>query len=352
MSDIEMNDMGMEEQELLGQMVTEALLRDGHAAPDASSEWQKLAARMNANSDEAVSSTASPSVSYQEEPDQRFSLRALWTVVGTVAAIALVVVLLNIKGIQNDKSSIYQAKAEPTDIVILDEQEHERVVKSSELKLSQAQMVENHTIVVPEGKDMKITLADGTQVWLNANSRFTYPTAFTGKERKVSLQGEAYFKVTHDAVHPFIVQAGDMQTRVLGTEFNVDAADASLPHVTLVEGKVSVSSINNHTNKVIVPGEDAALNVQGEIQVSHVDTNDVACWRDGIELFDNVSLRDILVQMGSWYNVSVVCHDDAILNTHLRYMYDRKQSLEEAVKMLNQISNHKIKLHNNTILVE
>ena len=352
MSDKEMNDMGMEEQERLGQMVTEALLRDGHAAPDASSEWQKLAARMSANSDDSTLSAVSSSASCQEEPDQRFSLRALWTVVGTVAAIALVVVLLNIKGIQKDQSSIYQAKAEPTDIVILDEQENELVVKGNELTLAQAQVVENHTVVVPEGKDMKLTLADGTQVWLNANSRFTYPTAFTGKERKVSLQGEAYFKVAHDAQHPFIVHAGDMQTRVLGTEFNVDASDASHPHVTLVEGSVSVSSVSHHMNKVIVPGEDAALNAQGEIKVSHVDTNDVACWRDGIELFDDVTLRDILVQMGSWYNVSVVCHDDAALSTHLRYMYDRKQSLEEAVKMLNQISNNKIKLHNNTILVE
>lgn len=352
MSDIEMNDMGMEEQELLGQMVTEALLRDSQAAPDASSEWQKLAARMSANSDETVSSAVSPAIPCQEEPDQHFSLRALWTVVGTVAAIALVVVLLNIKGIQNDNASLYQAKAEPKEIVILDAQENERVVKSNELTLAQTQEVENHTIVVPEGKDMKLTLADGTQVWLNANSRFTYPTAFTGKERKVSLQGEAYFKVAHDAQHPFIVHAGDMQTRVLGTEFNVDATDASHPHVTLVEGSVSVSSMNHPTNKVIVPGEDAALNAQGEIKISRVDTNDVACWREGIELFDNVSLRDILVQMGSWYNVSVVCHDDAALNAHLRYMYDRKQSLEEAIKMLNQISNNKIKLHNNTILVE
>lgn len=352
MSDKEMNDMELEELERLDQMVTEALLRDSATAPDADSEWQKLAARMSANSEESAPSAASPAIPYQEEPEQRFSLRALWTVVGTVAAIALVVVLLNIKGIQNDQSSIYQAKAEPTDIVILDEQENERVVKGNELTLAQAQVVENHTVVVPEGKDMKLTLADGTQVWLNANSRFTYPTSFTGKERKVTLQGEAYFKVAHDAQHPFIVHAGDMQTRVLGTEFNVDASDASHPHVTLVEGSVSVSSMNHPANKVIVPGEDAALNAQGEIKVSHVDTNDVACWRDGIELFDDVTLRDILVQMGSWYNVSVVCHDDAALSTHLRYMYDRKQSLEEAVKMLNQISNNKIKLHNNTILVE
>ncbi len=90
--------------------------------------------------------------------------------------------------------------------------------------------------------------------------------------------------------------------------------------------------MNHPANKVIVPGEDAALNAQGEIKVSHVDTNDVACWRDGIELFYDVTLRDILVQMGSWYNVSVVCHDDAALSTHLRYMYDPKQSLEEAVE--------------------
>nr|WP_303109248.1 FecR family protein [uncultured Prevotella sp.] len=347
MFDNNIKEIGLEEQQQLAQMVAEALMRDCKQAPDADAEWQKLAARMSGcseTSDESGSST------------RRFSkYRILWTVVATAAAVAIVVVMFFAKDFfRTDRSALYQAKAEPMDIVILDEDEHEHVVKGNELALAPApvQKVENHTVVVPAGKDMKITLADGTQVWLNQNSRLTYPTAFRGKERKVSLKGEAYFKVTHDASHPFIVNAGDMQTRVLGTEFNVNASDASHPHVTLVEGSVSVSSMNHPANKVIVPGEDAALNQQGEIMVSHVDTNDVACWREGIELFDDVTLRDILVQMGSWYNVSVVCHDDAVLNTHLRYMYDRKQSLEEAVKMLNQISNNKIKLHNNTILVE
>ena len=361
MSDITRNDIEQEEQMLLDQMVTEALLRDSKAAPDAKSEWERLAARMAANSSTSASvensypvetSAQAVPMAESEEASRRFSLRALWTVVGTVAAIGLVVVLLNIKGIQEDKSSLYQAKAVPTDIVILDEQENERVVKGNELTLAQAQVVENHTVVIPEGKDMKLTLADGTQVWLNANSRFTYPTAFAGKERKVTLQGEAYFKVAHDAQHPFIVKAGDMQTRVLGTEFNVDASDTAHPHVTLVQGSVSVSSAIGNADKVIAPGEDAAINAKGDITVSHVDTNDVGCWKDGIQLFDDVTLRDILMQMGSWYNVNVVCHNDAALNTHLRYMYDRKQGLEEAVKMLNQISNNKIKLHNNTILVE
>ena len=169
-------------------------------------------------------------------------------------------------------------------------------------------------------------------------------------ERKVELQGEAYFKVAHDARHPFIVDAGGMQTRVLGTEFNVDASDAKRPHVTLVQGSVKVSKAN--INKVIVPGEDAAVDAGGGIKVSQVDLNDVACWKDGIEMFDNASLRDIVMHMGSWYNVNVVCHDEALLDKHLRYMYDRRQGIEEAVKMLNTITNDKIKLQNNSILIE
>jgi len=342
-SEKNIDDMGLGEQRRIEQMVTEALMRDKVVAPDADAEWKKLAARMAGNSDAL-------NLDLHEEPAQHFSLRAMWTVVGTVAAIALVVVLLNIKGLQADNASVYQAKAVPTDILILDGQEHERVVKSHEITLAATSLVEQHTVVVPEGKDMKLTLSDGTEVWLNANSRLTYPTAFKGKERKVTLQGEAYFKVTHDAHHPFIVKAGDMETHVLGTEFNVNASDATHPHVTLVQGSVKVTS--DHYNKVIVPGEDAAVDEQGAIKVCHVDTNDVAWWKDGIQLFNDTSLRDILVQLGSWYNVNVVCHDDALLDKHLRYMYDRRRGIEEAVKMLNDITNNKIKLHNNTILIE
>ena len=335
------------EQRRMEQMITEALMRDEAAAPDADEEWQKLVARMAVQP--AVSNVA-VTPDEEEESSRHFSLRALWTLVGTVAAIALVVVLLNIKGLLEDKASVYQAKAASTDILILDEQEQEHVVKTNEIALATTSRVEQHTIVVPEGKDMKLTLSDGTEVWLNANSRLTYPTAFKGKERKVTLQGEAYFKVTHDAHHPFIVKAGDMETRVLGTEFNVNAADVTRPHVTLVQGSVKVTSDNY--NKVIVPGEDAAVDEQGGIKVSHVDVNDIACWKDGVQLFNDTSLRDILVQLGSWYNVSVVCHDDALLDKHLRYMYDRHRGIEEAVKMLNSITNNKIKLHNNTILIE
>ena len=353
MSDKKRNNIDHADQNLLEQMVTEALMRDKMETPDVDMEWKRLAARMTAPSAEVKTTSRNEQLKVRF-----FSIRTLWMTIASVAAIAFIIFLISFKLDKATPGSLYEARKQSAEIVVLDEQDHEQVINGNEIKLASSVKVERHTVVVPEGKDMKLILADGTQVWLNANSRLIYPTAFKGKNREVELQGEGYFKVTHDAYHPFIVKAGDMQTSVLGTEFNVNAFDQSNPHVTLVEGSVKVSSVLTHktetqvAGKIIVPGEDAVLNEQGKIIVSHVDTDDVACWKDGIQLFNDASLREIVLQLGSWYNVNVVCHDESLLNTHLRYMYDRRNGIEEAIKMLNDISNNKIKLKNNTILIE
>lgn len=353
MSDKKRNNIDHADQNLLEQMVTEALMRDKMETPDVDMEWKRLAARMTAPSAEVKTTSRNEQLKVRF-----FSIRTLWMTIASVAAIAFIIFLISFKLDKATPGSLYEARKRSAEIVVLDEQDHEQVINGNEIKLASSVKVERHTVVVPEGKDMKLILADGTQVWLNANSRLIYPTAFKGKNREVELQGEGYFKVTHDAYHPFIVKAGDMQTSVLGTEFNVNAFDQSNPHVTLVEGSVKVSSVLTHktetqvAGKIIVPGEDAVLNEQGKIIVSHVDTDDVACWKDGIQLFNDASLREIVLQLGSWYNVNVVCHDESLLNTHLRYMYNRRNGIEEAIKMLNDISNNKIKLKNNTILIE
>ena len=353
MSDKKRNNIDHADQNLLEQMVTEALMRDKMETPDVDMEWKRLAARMTAPFAEVKTTSRNEQLKVRF-----FSIRTLWMTIASVAAIAFIIFLISFKLDKATPGSLYEARKQSAEIVVLDEQDHEQVINGNEIKLASSVKVERHTVVVPEGKDMKLILADGTQVWLNANSRLIYPTAFKGKNREVELQGEGYFKVTHDAYHPFIVKAGDMQTSVLGTEFNVNAFDQSNPHVTLVEGSVKVSSVLTHktetqvAGKIIVPGEDAVLNEQGKIIVSHVDTDDVARWKDGIQLFNDASLREIVLQLGSWYNVNVVCHDESLLNTHLRYMYNRRNGIEEAIKMLNDISNNKIKLKNNTILIE
>lgn len=350
----------------LHQLIAEAMIRKEQTAPDTDSEWERLAARMSMSEHvekserveasepvEASEHTVEPAEAIQSgQRPRQAKLRLIWGSLSTAATVAVVCAYIYIYGIGRQSSDeLYAAKTVTEQVVIVNnEQETQHVVSGKELRLSQTATPEEHTLVVPEGKDMKLTLADGTRVWLNANSRLTYPTAFTGEERRVELQGEAYFEVAHDKVHPFIVKAGEMETRVLGTKFNINTYDAAQPHVTLVEGSVKVSAAQQQ--RIITPGQDATLDRQGMISVQQVDVNDVTCWTEGIEFFDNTPLRDIVMQMGSWYNLSVVCHDERALDLQLHYMYDRNRSVEEAVKMLNSISKQRVTLQNNCILIE
>lgn len=99
--------------------------------------------------------------------------------------------------------------------------DYSRALLQTETKEVGKQKVQIHRLSIPRGETFKVVLSDGTEVFLNSDSRLAYPTVFKGKERVVSLEGEAYFKVTKDAKHPFIVKSGNLQVRVLGTEFNV-----------------------------------------------------------------------------------------------------------------------------------
>lgn len=109
-----------------------------------------------------------------------------------------------------------------------------------------------------------LVLADGTKVWLNAESRLRYPVAFNGKERRVELEGEACFEVAKDAEHPFIVCANGMNTMVLGTKFNVRSYSVEDRHVTLVNGKVQVTNTVNNKSVTLRPGQDLTYTETGE----------------------------------------------------------------------------------------
>lgn len=194
-----------------------------------------------------------------------------------------------------------------------------------------------------------LVLADGTEVWLNAKSSLTYPERFTGSERKVKLNGEGYFKVTRDVSHPFIIEAGYLLTKVLGTEFNVRCYDRDNTHVTLVDGIVEVST--NGDRERINPGEDATLE-NGSLKVSRINTKDFTSWRHGIMYFDNASLRAILQEMGSWYGLNVICNDNGLLDHHFHFMYNRNAPVEEALQLLNDASEVNAKLDGDAIVVE
>lgn len=215
-----------------------------------------------------------------------------------------------------------------------------------------ARKVEIHVLTTPRGQDFKLLLADGTVVWLNSESRIEYPTVFVGKERVVRLYGEAYFKVAHDKHHPFVVQAGNMQTRVLGTEFNVRSYQGVDSHVTLIEGSVEVKSNKNRDFTKIKPGEDAVVKSNGAIRIKDVDVDAITYWKDGFFYFDNVPFVDIMQSLGRWYNVNVVFKNEKVLNYRLHYLCDRKSGLEYALKLLNKMNKISVKLEGNTIIIQ
>lgn len=205
-----------------------------------------------------------------------------------------------------------------------------------------------HTLTVPRGMNRQITLPDSTKVWLNAESTLQYPETFEGKaERGVSLKGEAYFEVTKDAVHPFIVKTDALETLVLGTSFNVRAYSPDDTQVTLVEGSVKVS--DKHHNEIqLQPGE----HIDGKLNKSQVEkADDYHSWANGMFYFDDTELVEIMRELGRWYNINIVFTDKEIMHDRLHFQADREGTLEEALELLNIMRKVKARVEKDKVVI-
>ena len=161
-----------------------------------------------------------------------------------------------------------------------------------------------HTLQVPAGQRINLILADNTNVWLNANSIFRYPTAFAKKERTVYLEGEAYFEVSKNKEKPFIVKTDGGDIRVTGTSFNVKAR--SMHHLfetSLFEGSVDI--YDNHRKIVSLKPNQRSVFENGQWVVSQITDYDQFLWRKGLIAFDNKSLGDILETLSAYFDVQI-----------------------------------------------
>ncbi|MDR0793521.1 MAG: DUF4974 domain-containing protein [Chitinophagaceae bacterium] len=212
--------------------------------------------------------------------------------------------------------------------------------------------VEYHTLQVPKGsKPMQLQLADGSQVWLNTASSITFPNIFTGNERNVTITGEAYFEVAHNAAHPFIVKVNDMQVEVLGTHFNINAySDESAVKTTLLEGSVKI--INNRNNKILLPAQQAQLNKSGTLKIiNHVDINEVMAWKEGNFLFENDDIYEVMKQLQRWYDVEVEYQTQNI-HQHFEGVISRNVSLSKVLEMLERSSNIKFIINDKKVIIK
>lgn len=164
-------------------------------------------------------------------------------------------------------------------------------------------------IEVPRGKTFKVVLSDGTSVHLNAGTSFKFPVNFLpGQERKVFLEGEAYFEVTKDTQRPFLVNANDMDVTVLGTSFNVHSYEGTATNTVLVEGSVAVQHRDQMKERgkpqIIIPGEKATLS--GNVfEINKVDVSAYIGWTEDLLIFNDESFADIVKKIERKYNVDI-----------------------------------------------
>lgn len=164
--------------------------------------------------------------------------------------------------------------------------------------------LEYHTLSIPRKGHYRLVLPDGTTVWLNSESSIHYPTAFTGKERKVIVTGETFFEVAKNKDKPFIVIAGDIQVEALGTQFNINAYNNEpFLSATLIEGSILVS--NSKNENILKPGQQAQIG-PGNFNVVDTDAMDVIAWKNDQFKFTNATIDVIMRQVERWYDAEVV----------------------------------------------
>ena len=216
-------------------------------------------------------------------------------------------------------------------------------------------------VSTPAATTTLVTLSDGTKVMLNANSTLEYPASFddaaSDKEndaadenhqvREVRLKGEAHFEVTKNPHRPFVVKAGEMQTQVLGTIFDVKAYRKDAPKVTLMQGKVKVS--NADTEVEMRPGQTATLQAD-KIVVSKASPS-ASDWLEGDFDMDQVTLAEAMSDIGAWYNKTVVFQSQANMDKLIHFRFSRRASLQEIITALNEMGVAKVRIEKGKIMV-
>jgi ferric-dicitrate binding protein FerR (iron transport regulator) len=206
-------------------------------------------------------------------------------------------------------------------------------------KLQAASRPVYNIITTPRGGQYQVVLPDGSKVWLNAASSLRFPTAFTGKERAVTVTGEAYFDIAPNRNMPFTVQVNDTRIEVLGTRFNVMSySNEAMLSTTLLEGAVRIAQLTGKPGEPVrlSPGQQASIyNGAASIIINPVDTESVVAWKNGLFQFESNDVQTIMRQMERWYDVDVHYAGKAP-EGHYSWTVGRDQSLMKVLRILEE----------------
>ena len=194
-----------------------------------------------------------------------------------------------------------------------------------------------NVLSVPAKQDYKIVLADGTQVWLNSESKLTFPFKFAGNTREVVVEGEAYFDVAKDVNLPFIVRTKQTSIRVIGTRFNVNTYNPKQIQTSLVEGKVNLTANNSHSIS-LKPGFEAKFNPDKGFVVQEFNQENVLSWMNGIYYLNNTPLGSLTGLISRWFEVDVVFDNPQLKDYQITGLLE-KEHLSDFLKDLETSAN-------------
>ena len=174
-------------------------------------------------------------------------------------------------------------------------------------ELQQQILVQN--VVYNKTGVQSVVLPDHSEVWINEESQITYPEKFTGQTRLVSLEGKAYFDIREDSEKPFIVQIGDVEIEVTGTEFFVESVLEEQSYITLISGSVNLNYKNSEDKKLstpLTPGKQARINrLDGSVEIEDIDTDYYVAWKDGTYRFTDEPLERIVPLLAKRFDLDI-----------------------------------------------
>ena len=210
-----------------------------------------------------------------------------------------------------------------------------------------------NVIQIPKGGEYELILPDGTHVWMNSDSKLSFPSQFGSASREVTLDGEAYFAVTKREKQPFIVKLFDgVRVQVLGTEFNVQAySDSRTIETTLCQGAVRVSGLDSAMT--LSPSQQLVYNGEKrDWQMRVVNTRLYTAWREGMFVFENEPLEDIMTTLSRWYNVSVFYKNAEVKGYHFTGELERYNDFQIALRMIEKTTSVRFVVNGRTVVVE
>ena len=249
--------------------------------------------------------------------------------------------------LEKESSGVVARQGEHTFIV----QENEQLIYQTGSGDTTRQETLN-TLSTPAGGEYRLTLPDGSKVWLNAKSSITFPTLFQGEKRQVWITGEVYFEVARlDAANPFHVSVREgIVIEVLGTHFNINSyEEENFVKTTLLEGSVRVHPPHGGTPQPLRPGEQAIINDTGHIEVCAVDTDAVIAWKNGQFVFEKADIETVMRQLTRWYDVEV--EYKGAISCHFGGVVSRDVNISNILHVLERTDEVTFEINNKKIIV-